>query len=101
MYRLRLFLHTHTLMERDSICKRSDTKDIKFVKIRECGGVHFKSSQKNRQRRKEINREKKSTRRERQRIQRLAHKKKEKETHKTRKGQGKINSEIKGKQKAV
>ena len=58
MYRLRLFLDTHTSTEHDNICKRSETKEIKLLKIRECGGVHFKSSQ-NRQRREEINREKK------------------------------------------
>jgi len=44
-------------------------------------------------------REKKSTKRDSQRIQRLAHKKKEINT--MRKGQAKINSKIKRKQKAV
>ena len=43
---------------------------------------------------------KKNTRRDSQIIQRIAHKKKKKETYKIRKGEGKINSEIKGKQKA-
>jgi hypothetical protein len=43
----------------------------------------------------------KSARKDSQRIQRLAHKEKKKEIYKMRKGQAKINSEIKGKQKAV
>jgi len=43
MYRLRLFLNTYAPMEDDIIWKRKETKEIKLMKIRECGGVHFKS----------------------------------------------------------
>lgn len=94
MYRLRLFLNTHTAMEHDSICKWSETKWIKLLKIRECGGVHLEGSWKNKQRRKEINRERTSTRRNSQRIQRLYYKKKEKGNTEEERGTQK-KSEIK------
>ena len=77
MYRLRLFLNTRTPMDDDNIRKRTETRDFKLLKIRECGGMHCKSSQKkHKEGKKSI--EKKSTRWDSQRIQRLAHTKKEK-----------------------
>ena len=97
MYRLRLFLNIHTTKEHDNISKRSENNEIKLPKIIECGGVHFKNSQKNRQRRKEINREKEVQGGIVIEYKGYLIRKKKNETYKMRNGRGKINSEINSK----